>query len=523
MGNMLDTKAKDKGLSLLHASQPLALDGMYQSVQKLYRQTVLALCLALACILILAVLFFSLIHIRGDAKRELTTQASMIASQFAAQGISSDANYILKQAVINPQLAAACILDRKGRIQAAIDGHAYKGETSGLAAFCTEEDHFSFSAIQPIVVHMPIVPPNLPKSIGSVVLVAYTESIPVHMVSALAGLVAIISLFGLTCALLGEKLRLALIRPLRQIASTAQRVSVYKDYSLRITSGAMDTVPSEIASLIESLNAMLAEIEDRDSRLLRKTVELEKSRAGAEAANAAKSQFLANVSHELRTPLNAIIGFSTMIREEQFGKLGNPKYVEYARDIHDSGKHLLDVINDILDLSKAEAGKLTVKFEALQLPKIVDKALHIVAGQAHQARIDIYTDLPPKMPQIVADRVRVVQIMLNLLSNAIKFTPEGGKIVVRVSVEPGRNGVHYFTIEVEDTGIGMSADEIHKAFQTFNQADAGFNRKYEGAGLGLPLTKRLVELHHGKIKIESTKGSGTKVTVRLTSDPALLD
>ncbi len=282
-------------------------------------------------------------------------------------------------------------------------------------------------------------------------------------------------------------------------------------------------MPSEIASLIDSLNAMLKEIEDRDSRLMRKTVELEKARAASEAANAAKSQFLANVSHELRTPLNAIIGFSTMLREQQFGELGNEKYIEYARDIHDSGRHLLDVINDILDLSKAESGKLTVKFEALQLPKLVDKALHIVAGQAHTAKIDIYTDLPPKLPQIVADRVRLVQILLNLLSNAIKFTAEGGHIVVRVRAEASKNGVHFFTLEVEDTGIGMSEDDIRKAFQSFNQADAGLNRKYEGAGLGLPLTKRLVELHHGKIKIESVKGQGTKVTVRLTSDPALLD
>jgi signal transduction histidine kinase len=243
----------------------------------------------------------------------------------------------------------------------------------------------------------------------------------------------------------------------------------------------------------------------------------------AEAASQAKSQFLANVSHELRTPLNAVIGFSAMLSEQQFGPLGNERYVEYAHDIQDSGKHLLDVINDILDLTKAETGKLSVNFSSLSLVKIIEKALRIVAGQAHQRKIDIYTDLPEKLPKIYADPVRLVQILLNLLSNAIKFTDEGGKVTVCARAEQAKQGIYYFIITIEDTGIGMSETQIRKAFSSFNQADAGLNRKYDGAGLGLPLTKRLVDLHHGKIKIESKLGEGTIVTVRLTSDPALLD
>jgi len=492
---------------------------MTESVQQLYRRSVYALCLALACLLLVAVIFFAFFHLRHDYNRELATQAGMLASQFAQQGNFNGGATITKQATINPQLVVACLYDRTGNLRIAQRGHAFDGDGKA-SAVCNKNKR---SHISNLWANAVITPPYLPKAIGHVTLVGAVPSLPPHVGNAFLVVLAIVAIFGATCGLLGEKLRRALLRPLRQIAATAQRVSLYKDYSLRVTPGALDVVPSEIASLIESLNAMLKEIEDRDSRLMRKTIELEKARAASEAANAAKSQFLANVSHELRTPLNAIIGFSTMLREEQFGKMGNEKYVEYARDIHDSGKHLLDVINDILDLSKAEAGKLTVKFEALQLPKLLDKALHIVAGQAHQGKIDIYTDLPPKLPQIVADRVRLVQILLNLLSNAIKFTNEGGRIVVRVRAETAKNGVHFFTLEVEDNGIGMTDDEIRKAFQTFNQADAGLNRKYEGAGLGLPLTKRLVELHHGKIKIESSKGAGTKVTVRLTSDPALLD
>jgi signal transduction histidine kinase len=330
-------------------------------------------------------------------------------------------------------------------------------------------------------------------------------------------------LLALFCWVLGLRLRHSLIKPIRHIGSTAQRVSLYKDYTLRVVPGPLDVAPYEIQSLTDSFNAMLKEIEDRDSRLSRKSVELERARQMAESANQAKSQFLANVSHELRTPLNAIIGFSTMLHEQQFGPLGNAKYIEYSRDIHDSGRHLLDVINDILDLTKAETGKLSVTFASLNLEKIIEKALRIVAGQAHQRKVDIYTDIPEKLPKIIADPVRLVQILLNLLSNAIKFSSEGGKVVVRARAEAGKQSIHYFTITVEDHGIGMSEADISKVFSTFNQADAGLNRKYDGAGLGLPLTKRLVDLHHGKIKLESKLGEGTTVTVRLTSNPALLD
>jgi signal transduction histidine kinase len=467
----------------------------------------------------LLVSFFaiSFFHIRDDYRRELGVQARMLAHQLAGEQNTEAFTQTLAQASVNPVLLAACFTSADSKELLAATGHAASPKVS-LHTYCTAELGW-----REVDASAPVTPAHLPKPIGTVRLIGAVPSVLSHLGEMLPLVAAIVLLFGAMCGWIGAKLRRVLLRPLRQISSTAQRVSLYKDYSLRVTTGVLEVAPEEIASLIDSLNAMLKEIEDRDSRLMRKTVELEKARVASEAANAAKSQFLANISHELRTPLNAIIGFSTMLREQQFGPIGDDKYVEYARDIHDSGKHLLDIINDILDLSRAEAGKLSVKFEALQLQKLIDKALHIVAGQAHQGRIDIYTDIPEKMPKIVADRVRLVQILLNLLSNAIKFTEEGGKVIVRARVEAAKNGTHFFTMEVEDSGIGMSEEDIRKAFQAFNQADAGLNRKYEGTGLGLPLTKRLVELHHGKIKIESSKGNGTKVTVRLTSDPALLD
>jgi signal transduction histidine kinase len=322
---------------------------------------------------------------------------------------------------------------------------------------------------------------------------------------------------------LGDFMRKSMVRPIRQIATTAQRVTLYKDYSLRVNSGAIAGYPREIELLIESFNAMLQEIEDRDGRLMRKTVELEKAKQHAEAANTAKSQFLANISHELRTPLNAIIGFSTMLKDQQFGPLGDNKYSEYSADIHDSGKHLLDMINDILDLSQAESGKLSVKFDQLVLSKVIDKALNIVAAEAQGKNITIRTQIPDKLPKIVADRVRLMQILLNILSNAVKFSETGSEVVLSARAEAGKNGLHFFTLTVEDHGIGMRPEEISKAFTSFNQADAGLNRRYDGVGLGLPLAKRLIELHHGRITIESKKGAGTKVIIYVTSNPALLD
>jgi signal transduction histidine kinase len=460
---------------------------------------------------------------RGAYTRELRSEARMVAIMLAERGNPSAeaASAQLKAATANPWLELGCAFNSSGATLGFVQGAGYSAGLN-VPLTCDKIAHYDFG-MKHIAARVNIVDPDLPKPIGSVVLVAGSPSVQWYFGLWLIIAIILSLLLAMVCWLLGNRLHRAVLKPIRQIATTAQRVSLYKDYSLRVVAGSLTVMPREIESLTDSFNVMLHEIEDRDTRLTRKTVEVDKARIAAESANLAKSQFLANVSHELRTPLNAVIGFSTMLSEEQFGPLGSPKYAEYARDIRDSGRHLLDVINDILDLSKAESGKLSIKYESLNLAKIVEKALHIIAAQAHTRRIDIYTDMPEKLPKIFADRVRLVQIFLNLLSNAIKFTAEGGKVVIRAAAESGKNNVHFFTITVEDNGIGMSEADLRKAFSTFNQADAGLNRRYEGAGLGLPLTKRLVELHHGRIKIDSVEGQGTTVTVRLTSDPALLD
>ncbi len=229
----------------------------------------------------------------------------------------------------------------------------------------------------------------------------------------------------------------------------------------------------------------------------------------AEAANITKDRFLATMSHELRTPLNAIIGFSEMMKREMFGALGNPHYTEYARDIHESGSHLLNLINDILDVSKLEAGKIELFDSDCDVGEVIDAAGLFVREQALEGDIEVEVAIVSGLPPLRADERRLKQILINLLSNAVKFTPPGGKITVSAQADPALG----FTIEVRDTGIGIAPEDIPKALEPFAQIDSTLSRRYEGTGLGLPLTRSLIELHGGTIVIDSELGEGTLVTV----------
>jgi len=238
-------------------------------------------------------------------------------------------------------------------------------------------------------------------------------------------------------------------------------------------------------------------------------IELIKSKDTAESSNRAKSQFLANMSHELRTPLNAVIGFAEMMSAETFGPLGSPRYQEYADAIRGSGAHLLALINDILDLSRLDAGQSDLIDEALDVDEIAETVLTMVAGQAKAANIEVSSSIAPNLPLLKADRRRVKQVLINLLANAIKFTPAGGK--VRLSAAHARDGG--LVLAVADTGIGIAKEDIPKALERFGQVDSKLSRRYEGAGLGLPLAKQLMELHGGALVLESELNVGTTVSV----------
>ena len=241
--------------------------------------------------------------------------------------------------------------------------------------------------------------------------------------------------------------------------------------------------------------------------------EIQEKSAQLEVASRHKSEFLANMSHELRTPLNAIIGFSEVLIEKMFGEV-NDKQLDYLQDIHSSGKHLLSLINDILDLSKIEAGRMELEVSEFDLPAALGNAMTLVRERAQRHGIALSLDVDKSLGAFHADERKVKQIMLNLLSNAVKFTPEGGKVGVQAKL----NG-EAVEISVTDTGVGIAPEDHEAVFEEFKQVGRDYTRKAEGTGLGLALTKRFIELHGGTLRLESAPGKGSTFTFTLPVRP----
>jgi signal transduction histidine kinase len=259
-----------------------------------------------------------------------------------------------------------------------------------------------------------------------------------------------------------------------------------------------------------SVYSDVTEIKESERKILH-------ARSQAESANQSKSEFLANMSHELRTPLNAIIGFTEIIAEELFGPLDNPRYLEYMRDILASSQHLLSIINDVLDMSKIEAGKFELAKKPVTLQAIIGDAVRMMRERAQIRGISLVLSVVPDDIVMWADERALLQILLNLLSNAIKFSGDGGTVTIRLAAASGGEAV----IEIEDRGIGMTEEEQQRALQPFGQAKPVITRGYGGTGLGLPISKGLVEAHGGTLTINSARGSGTIVRVSLATDPSL--
>ena len=245
-----------------------------------------------------------------------------------------------------------------------------------------------------------------------------------------------------------------------------------------------------------------------------RNVELIEASTAAEQANRAKSEFLANMSHELRTPLNAIIGFSDIMHRQQIGPLDG-RYREYAEDINNCGQHLLEIINDILDMAKIESGRFEMHDERISLPIQLDSCLRLMRERAEAGGVALVSRFAPDLPLLRADSRAIKQILINLLSNAVKFTPSGGVVTLAAAFEPERNEL---VVSVSDTGCGIPAADLERVFQPFIQADGSISRRHEGTGLGLAIVKALSDRQGISIGIASNVGAGTRVTLRFARD-----
>jgi signal transduction histidine kinase/DNA-binding response OmpR family regulator len=293
------------------------------------------------------------------------------------------------------------------------------------------------------------------------------------------------------------------MKPIERLTAAVATITKTGDLTTKVDILSND----EVGQLGRAFNDMSTKLQSTyatlEQRIAEKTAHLQQVVSALERANKMKSEFLANMSHELRTPLNAIIGFAEVLRDKIAGDL-NEEQMDFVNDIHSSGCHLLQMINDILDLSKIEAGKMELQYEVFLVSEAIEDVYTILKGLASKKHLELKTVILTDVKNIEADRVKFKQILYNLLSNAIKFTPENGKITLEAAVVDDM-----LQVSVSDTGIGMKPEDQEKVFKEFWQADSSFARKYEGTGLGLALTKRIVEMHGGKIWFESEYGKGS--------------
>jgi len=312
---------------------------------------------------------------------------------------------------------------------------------------------------------------------------------------------AVLVLSLIVALLLSSRLQRLISDPVLKLSDTARIVSEKKDYGLRAEKQSDD----EVGVLIDSFNEMLSQIQKRDT-------DLQEARAAAERANQAKSNFLSFMSHELRTPLTAIIGFSEMLVSEVEAE-GRREWVDDLRRVHDSGKYLLELINDILDISKIEAGKMEVHLETFSLPALIRDLRDVMRPLLERKRNQLVIECPEDIGIMQADRIKVRQCLLNLLSNASKFTDHG--TVTFSASRTARKGSDWFTFRVADTGIGMTAEQLSKLFRAFTQADESTSRRYGGTGLGLALTKKFCQIMGGEVSVASEPGKGSTFTIEL--------
>jgi signal transduction histidine kinase/CheY-like chemotaxis protein len=451
--------------------------------------------LLLACAVFVA---YELHSFRSNLVLELTTLAEITGKNCAA-AVSfdrpDDAEKTLAHLGGESQIIAAGIY-KDGKVWARFPKTL---KDAALPAAPSAASHRF--ANQTLELFHPIYDPDSREPLGSI----YVQSSLTQMYSRLRNYLGVVAAVMLVAAavsfFLSARLQRVISGPVLKLAETAHVVSREKDYSVRAQKHADD----EVGVLIESFNDMLAQIQKRDA-------ELQEARLAAERANQAKSNFLSFMSHELRTPLTTIIGFSEMLLAEVETE-GRPEWVEDLRRVHDSGRYLLELINDILDISKIEAGKMEVHLETFGIPGLIRDLKDLMRPLAEPKKNRLVIECPEDIGEMHADRIKVRQCLLNLLSNACKFTHQG--LITLSASRVAKSGGDWLTFRVSDTGIGMTPEQLGKLFRAFSQADDSTSRRYGGTGLGLALTKRSCQMMGGDVSVVSEPGQGSTFTIEL--------
>lgn len=460
---------------------------------------------------------------RSGMVREMTALAQVLAENTGAALVFND-----------PTAAAETLSALRGRPDV-VAGRVVKPDGTAFAHFGTMpevasgrarpgRDDARFDA-DGLWVRQPVLLDG--EVVGTVELVATLDRLrdERNAVLAIAGVIVLLS--TVVAFTLSSTLQHALVRPIMHLADVMRKVSADRVYNRRAERQTND----ELGDLITGFNNMLEQIESQHTELAMYRAQLERlvdertsqlqeantrlhetiadlriSKGELEAANRFKSEFLANMSHELRTPLNAIIGFSEIMVGELYGPLGDRRYVDYVSDIGQSAEHLVGVIGDILDMTRMESGNLVLREETVEISGLIDDAQRIVSPLVRAKAIDLQRPQPASpVPRLRCDPMRVRQVLINLLSNAVKFTESGGTISIRV--EPG-DGLR---LAISDTGIGIGEADIARVLTPFAQVENTFSRRYQGTGLGLSLSKTLMENHQGRLELTSKLGEGTTV------------
>jgi signal transduction histidine kinase/DNA-binding response OmpR family regulator len=473
---------------------------------------------------------YELITFRGTMVRALSAQAAIIAHQSTSALVFHDpesATATLTALGADPHVVSAALYGRDGTLFASYARAGAPVAASRLPPAAGKAHSFERDRL---VLARPIAFDGAP--LGTVVIESDLEEMWTRLqrYGVIVAGVLIVS-FGLAYVT-ASRLQRAITEPVLHLAATAQTVSSQQDYTVR----AVGPARGELGLLVRTFNHMLDQIQDRDAALQRardelerqvdeRTVDLQKEvterRALAEQlrrqnedlaqqsrraqeATRLKSEFLANMSHELRTPLNAIIGFAELMHDGKVGPVSAP-HKDCLADILTSSRHLLQLINDVLDLSKVEAGKMEFRPERVELAKLIGEVRDILRGLSARKRIDLGVEIDPGLDEVVLDPGKLKQVLYNYLSNALKFTPEGGRVTVRARHEAGGR----FRLEVADTGIGIRPEDQGRLFVEFQQLDGSASKAHPGTGLGLALTKRIVEAQDGRVGVSSVVGQGS--------------